>query len=168
MTPNDLHFLVALSVPGGNRDTRTTMNGDRPVRIGPRCSRFCRSWSGPIFRKFFLFLVRFGPRVRNFSWSWSGPVQVLKLLFVLVRSEIPGFGPGSIGFGRWIREGNASNWYGWVYFRLYSGKVSNFWISKKKSINLIFYQKITPVAIIWATYAMRGRRYLQKYSSICG
>ena len=118
--------------------------------------------------KFFLFLVRFGPRVQNFAWSWSGPVQVLKLLFVLVRSEIPGFGSGSIGFGRWIREGNASNWYGWVYFRLYSGKVSNFWISKKKSINLIFYQKITPVAIIWATYAMRGRRYLQKYSSICG
>ena len=134
MTPNDLHFLNALSVLGGTGIHGPPCTGtDRSESIFKILSVLVRSdiW------KSFLFLVRFGPTVRKFSWSWSGPVQVLKLLFVLVQSEIPGFGPGPIGFGRWIREGNASNWYGWVQtlFRK-SLKFSNF--EKNRCILIVF------------------------------
>ena len=38
-------------------DPRTARSGDRPVRLGPRFSKFSWSW--------------FGPRFPNFSWSWS-------------------------------------------------------------------------------------------------
>ena len=38
-------------------DPRTARSGDRPVRLGPRFSKFSWSW--------------FGPRFPNFSGSWS-------------------------------------------------------------------------------------------------
>ena len=36
------------------RDQRTTRSEDRPVRIGPRFSKFCWSWSGPVSFEIFL------------------------------------------------------------------------------------------------------------------
>ena len=65
------------------RDPRTASCGDRPVRIGPR------------FSKFLLVLVRSGPRFGIFSWSWSGPVLGFENFL----------GP-PIGFGPWIPDVN--------------------------------------------------------------
>ena len=78
------NFLPIVSVNVGllwahiilTRDSWTAWSGDRPVRIGPRFSKFWWSWSDP----------RFG----NFSWSWSGPVPGFEILLGsgLVRSEV--------------------------------------------------------------------------------
>ena len=99
-------FLVALSVQGGtgiHGPPWTGTDRSESVRdvqdfVGPGPVRYLQIFlvPGPVRSqgsKFFLVLV------------WFGPVQVLKLLFVLVRSEIPGLGPGLIGFDRWISEG---------------------------------------------------------------
>ena len=81
------------------RTPKNVRSRDRPVRIGPRFSKFCWSWSGSVrdFKNFFgsgpvrseifqnvLVLVRLGPRFSKFYWSWSLPVAIFKIFLVLV------------------------------------------------------------------------------------
>ena len=55
------------------RDQRTARSEDRPVRIGPRSSKLCGSWSGPVS-----FEICLGPSRTNRFWSvdpWSSQNQ---------------------------------------------------------------------------------------------
>ena len=98
------NVITKFAIKFGSRDPRTAKFGERPVRIGPRFSKFSWFWSGPgpscsrIF-KILSVLVRAGFRFLKFFRSWSG----LRFLFFLGldRTRTEPFGPGQTAFGRW-------------------------------------------------------------------
>ena len=79
----------------------TYRSGDRPVRFGPRFSKFYWSWSGTV-RDFRIFQTRWNREVQrpkieslNFqkNWPWFGPVLNFPTFLALFRSDprLPNF-----------------------------------------------------------------------------